>query len=122
MHEIFKVPVLINNNNVVHLFRAVGAEEFYSIMRLNRFTIPPYISANVKYFGVDFDETLTFANRKQFVDIIAVFEVEVLYDKLMQIGDFTHIDAFLFKKGTVIIHSEHLDFFNNAIMHINHKY
>jgi len=90
-------------------------------MESKRFSLPPDKSTNVKYFGVDYSETVEFADLIQFIDIVAVIEVSVSYEKLLQIGDFTHVDVFLFKKGTVIIHTEDLNDFNNAIKYIEHK-
>jgi len=41
---------------------------------------------------------------------------------LLRIGDFTQVDAFLFKKGTVIIHAENLDEFNGAVKYVLQRY
>ena len=45
----------------------------------------------------------------------------VSHDILLQIGDFTHVDVFLFKKGTVIIQADDINDFNNAVRYIEHK-
>ena len=102
------MPLFDNKNGVISLYRAVCAEEFYSIMQTREFSLPPDKSTTVKYFGVDYDETLLFANKIQFVDIVAVIEVAISHDILIDIADFTHVDTFLFKHGTVIIQSENL--------------
>ena len=39
-----------------------------------------------------------------------------------EIGDFTHVDPFIFKSGTVIISADDLEFFNNSIQELIHKY
>ena len=113
-------PYFESNNGIVRLFRAVSADEFYSIMESMRFSLPPDRSTNVKYFGVDYNETVEFANIIQFIDIVAVIEVGVSHEILLQVGDFTHVDVFLFTKGTVIIQAEDLCVFNNAIKYIKH--
>ena len=108
-------------DDVVYLYRAVSAAEFYSIMQSKQFSVLPTAS-NVKYFGLDFGETLNFAEKIGVLDIVAVVEVSVLRLTLEQIGDYTHVDPFLFKKGTVIIQQEHLNEFNAAIKSIRHRY
>ena len=121
MTEYIKIPYFENNNGIARLFRAVSADEFYSIMESKKFSLPPDKSTNVKYFGIDFDETVAFANKIQFIDIVAVVEVGISHDVLLQIGDFTHVDIYLFKKGTVIIQAEYLSDFNNNIKYLKHK-
>ena len=119
MHH--EIPKFIINDEVVRLFRAVCADEFYSIMESKQFALPPNMTTHVKYYGVDYNETVAFANLIQFIDIVAVVEVGVPLSTLLQIGDFTHVDTFLFKSGTVIIHSENLADFNKSIQYIEHK-
>jgi hypothetical protein len=122
MNNHFKIPVFLDNNGIVRLFRAVSSDEFYSIMQSKKFALLSDKTTSVKYFGVDYNETVEFANKIQLIDIVAVVEVGVLHDTLLQIGDFTHVDTFLFKKGTVIIQEENLDDFNNAIKYIEHRF
>jgi len=43
-------------------------------------------------------------------------------DVLEHIGDYTNVDITLFKTGTVEIHPEHLDEFNDSIIEIIHRY
>jgi len=47
--------------------------------------------------------------------VVAVFAVTIKYEILEQIGDFTIVNPFLFKKGTVEIHETVLDKFNSAL-------
>jgi hypothetical protein len=122
MNEINIIPDFIVNNNLVCLFRAVSADEFYSIFETKQFSLPPDKSTSVKYFGVDYNETFDFANKIQFIDIVAIVEISVPHNILLQIGDFTHVDSFLFKKGTVIIQSEDLETFNNNIKYIKQRF
>jgi hypothetical protein len=121
MNEHISIPCLENNNGVTRLFRAVSADEFYSVMESKQFALPPDKSTSVKYFGVDYNETVEFADKIQLIDIVAIVEVGISHEILLQIGDFTHVDAYLFKSGTVIIQSENLDEFNNIVKYIEHK-
>jgi len=111
----------VRKSKLTRLFRAVGFEEFYSIMQSNKFSVQPD-GTHVKYFGVDPGETLEFANKIINIDVVAVIEVGVLEDTLKRIGDFINVDPFLFKSGTVEIHVEYLEEFNSAIQYIIHKY
>ena len=105
----------------ISLYRAVGVEEFASIIELSKFTIPD-CGVGVKYFGLNFEETLVFANDNFNNGIIAIFEATIAKNILEEIGDFTHVDRFIFKSGTVIISAEDLEVFNNSIQEIIHKY
>jgi hypothetical protein len=78
--------------------------------------------ADTKYFGIDFNETLEFANKVFNAELVAIFEVKIPLKILSIIGDFTHVDPYLFKKGTIEIHSENLDVFNTSIFELAHKY
>jgi hypothetical protein len=91
-------------------------------MQSKLFSLPISKVSNVKYFGVDYEETVAFANKIQLIDIVAIIEAGVLYDTLLRIGDFTHVDSFLFKKGTIIIQAEDLHEFNKAVQYIEHRY
>ena len=105
----------------VSLYRAIGESEFYSIMRTKRFSFWSR-SAKVKYFAKDLEETVIFANKAFATDIVAVLEIIVNKRVLEQVGDFTNADTTLFKTGTVEIHPEHIDEFNDAITEIIHRY
>jgi len=107
-------------NTTTSLYRAMGAEEFESVMLTKTFTLYKG-KADVKYFGMDFDETLRFADKAFNKDLVAVIEVIVDKSVLERIGDFTHVDPFLFKCGTVEIQPEHLNEFNSAIFNILHR-
>ena len=107
--------------DIISLYRAVGAEEFYDIIQTKRFSVLPNW-VNVKYFGLDFKETLSFANKNINLGIVAIFEVRVPKNILIETGDFTHVDPFIFKSGTVEIPEIYLDKFNNAICELIHRY
>jgi len=102
------------------LYRAVGVDEFSSIIRTKEFTVLEH-GLHVKYFGLDFDDTLCFADKDFNIDVVAIFEIEVIEEELKKIGDFTHVDPYIFKRGTVEIRADHLTSFNNAILRITHK-
>jgi hypothetical protein len=52
--------------------------------------ITPFnLSAKVKYFANELEETIKFANKAFATDIVAVLEVIVQKDVLERIGDFT---------------------------------
>ncbi len=70
---------------------------------------------DAKQFGVDFLETSKFANWAKSDTII---EVVVDRNMLNKIGDFTHVDPFLFKSGTITINSNVIDDFNSIIKEI----
>ena len=118
METSYSTPIFEENNGIVCLYRAVSSDELYSIMQLNQFTLSPMSTGNVKYFGVDFSETVAFANISNLIDLVAVFEVGILLETLLTIGDFTHVDTFIFNKGTVIIQEENLNDFNKAIKYM----
>ena len=104
-----------------NLYRAVGIEEYYDITRTKKFAVLPNW-VNVKYFGLNFEETLLFANKNVNIGIVAIFEVKIAKDVLLKTGDFTRVDTFIFKSGTVEIPGEYLEEFNNAIQELTHKY
>ena len=104
------------------LYRAVGVEEYLSIVRNKCFTIhPDGLGAEVKYFGNDFDETLKFVNSALGKSYVAIFEVSIQKSIVNAIDDKTPVDATIFKSGTVVIQSGDLDFFNKNIHCILHK-
>ena len=116
-----KTTEYIPTEDSLSLFRAIGESEFYSVMRTKRFSFWRR-SAKVKYFANDLAETIKFANMAFATDIVAVLEITVVKDVLERIGDFTNVDSTLFRAGTVEIHPEHLEEFNNAIIDIIHRY
>jgi len=114
-----KLKECVKTPSTTKLYRAVGVEEYYSIMRTRKFSIGRGV--DVKYFGLDFGETLKFANTPIGRTSVAVFEVIVNKSIMEKIADFTVVDLFIFRKGTVIIYEENLDLFNSAIISIVHK-
>jgi hypothetical protein len=105
----------------VILYRAIGLAEYNSILEKGMFSLRPN-GLESKYFGMDFDETLDFANRVFNVHVVAIVEATIARDVLDLIGDFTRVDPSVFKSGTVEIHEEHLDRFNKAVIDIKHIY
>ena len=111
----------MDNKETVTLFRAVGFYELKNIMETGLFTLRPN-GLESKYFGWDFEETLVFANKIFNVHVVAILELEVEKCVLNSIGDFTRVDSTVFKSGTVEVHKEHLDKFNNAVLNIKHVF
>lgn len=97
----------------------MSLEEFYQIIETGTFevSIRGYYG---KQFGLKFEETLEFANR--FKDIGAIVEVKLPRDQLSRIADFTHVDPFIFKSGTITRNIEPLEEFNKIIREIKHKF
>ncbi|WP_027092750.1 RHS repeat domain-containing protein [Cohnella thermotolerans] len=111
--------ILKESDQFINLYRAVGADEFYQVMESGSFKVSP-MGFDGKQFGLNFDDTLKFAEK--YKDIAAIVEVKVSKTELDKIADYTHVDPFIFKNGTLTIHLEHLDDFNKIIQAINHKY
>jgi hypothetical protein len=107
-------------SDVISIYRAVGQEECYSIIQTGLFSLSD-ASAGVKYFGLDFSETVDFSCRDINRHVFAVMEVIISKSVLHDIGDFTYVDTFIFKTGTVIIHEEDLDKFNCSVIKIIQK-
>ena len=105
----------------VSLFRAVGFVEFCSVMETGLFTLRPN-GLESKYFGLDFGETLVFANKVFNIHVVAIVETIVDKSVLNNVGDFTKVDSSVFKSGTVEVHKEHLDEFNSSVSGIKHVF
>ena len=111
----------MKKDQVVTLFRAVGFTEFVNIMEIGIFTLRPN-GLESKYFGMDFNETLDFANKVFNVHVVVIVETEIEKSVLDNIGDFTKVDTSVFKSGTVEVHKENLDKLNDAIRKIKHVF
>ena len=111
----------MKKDETVRLFRAVGFAEFCSIIDTGLFTLRPN-GLESKYFGMDFDETLVFSNMVFNIHVVAIIETVVDRSVLNRVGDFTKVDSSVFKSGTVEVHKEHLDEFNDAILEIKHVF
>lgn len=105
--------------SLTSLYRAVGPDEFYDVMKTGEFNVIPN-GLQAKQFGLSFEETLKFADK--YSDIGAIIEVKVPTSVLNKIGDFTQVDKFIFKSGTVTIHADKLGEFNKIIQELIHKY
>lgn len=109
-----------SKERIVEIYRAVGLKEYFVIMESEKFSCYSF-GAEVKYFGLDFDETLTFANQLINIEVVAIIAVKIWEEDLHRVGDFTHVDSQIFKQGTVEIPLENLDEFNEAIWGMVHK-
>ena len=76
----------------------------------------------MKYFGKDIADTIRFAEKTINNNTAAVVEVEIPRNIVERIGDFSSVDPFLFRHGTVEIWEDDLDEFNDAIINIVHKF
>jgi len=110
---------VINSSEITSIYRAVGPQEYYSVLDSGKFSkIPQALQA--KQFGVDLQDTINFAER--YSDIAAVLEVKIPKTILDKVGDFTHVDTRIFKNGTISIQPYNLDEFNKYIKEILHIY
>ncbi|WP_275444447.1 RHS repeat-associated core domain-containing protein [Delftia tsuruhatensis] len=103
------------------LYRAVGPEEFNSIMKTKQFSFPPN-GSEMKQFGFQFDEVLKFSNFQS--DYAAIIRVDIPTNIL---GNFniTHgqIDPFIFRSGVLTIQGiDDLNKLNQSLRSINHAY
>ena len=103
--------------DIITLYRAVGADEYYSVMDINKFETCIGMT-EVKYFALDFKEITVYADKSYNTDVVAIFEIIAKRSSVERIGDFTRVDPSIFKSGTVIIHEEDIDEFNQAIISI----
>jgi len=99
----------------IFIYRAVGVEEYYSIIDNHKFICDPQMS-EVKYFAFDFEETLLYANKAYNSDVVAIFQTRLKKCDLNRLGDFTHVDPSIFKSGTVIVQLDKLDLFNACVI------
>jgi len=106
---------------IIYLYRAVGIDEYAKIIKTNKFEILEH-GLQVKYFGLNYKETLDFADKTINKDLIAIFEILIKIKCLNNLGDFTNVDSVIFKNGTVEIQADRLDEFNKAIISILHYF
>ena len=111
----------MRKDQIFKLFRAVGFTEYADIIETGIFSLRPN-GLESKYFGMDFNETLDFANKVFNIHVVAIVETEIGKRVLENIGDFTKVDISVFKSGTVEVHKENLDNFNKAISKIKHVF
>lgn len=115
----FSKNLFKGTDNLTSLYRAVGPDEFYEIMETGTFNVVP-TGMQAKQFGLSFKETMKFAEK--YSDIGAIIEVKVPSSMLDDLADYTHVDRFIFKDGTITIDADKLDDFNKIIQDISHKY
>jgi len=75
-------------------------------MKTGKFSMIPN-GMQAKLFGLSFEETMAFAEK--FKDIGAIIEVKIPTAALKSLADFTQVDPFIFKSGTITIHVDKLD-------------
>ena len=110
-----------NVSNTVELwYRTVGVSEYQSIMNTNAFSNTAN-STSVKYFGLSAEETEKYANK--YPEYVAVFKVTVtkdFHDYIVNVKGTTHVDAFLFKSGTIVVEPEDISALNRNVVAIEH--
>jgi len=111
----------MSNSNLIKLYRAVGYIEFCNIISTKKFSLRVN-GLEAKYFGMNFDETLDFANKVFNIHVVAIIETTIDEQLIKEIGDFTMVDTTVFKSGTVEIDKLSLDRFNDSIIEIKHVY
>jgi len=109
-----------SQHNKTHIYRAVGADEYKLILRTKQFAVLEH-GLQVKHFGLNYLETLDFADKDFNIDVSAILEVEIDSAVLKEIGDFTNVDTYIFRSGTVEISSDRLTEFNEAVLTVTHK-
>ena len=107
-----------DKNGLVCLYRAIGSEEYYSLKDSGKFDVVEGVSANVKYFGVSRKETEAFADLAYNIHAVSVVMALVKKKELKKFADFTPLDEFLFKAGTVTIHEGDLNKLNEIVVRI----
>jgi hypothetical protein len=108
-----------DENGVICLYRAIGIDEYYALRDSKRFEVAEGISADVKYFGVSRKETEAFADLAYNIHAVSIVRVLVKKEELAGFADFTHLDEFLFRAGTVTIYGADLNKLNKIIMRLD---
>ncbi|WP_255593505.1 RHS repeat-associated core domain-containing protein [Acidovorax sp. sic0104] len=105
----------------ISLYRAVGPEEFYSLINGGRFAFGPN-GATMKQFGFKLDETLKYANWS--TDYAAIIRADIPRSALKDLSvSFGQIDAYIFRNGVVTVEGQRaLDALNRAVITIKHAY
>ena len=111
----------MSNDSIIKLYRAVGYIEFSKIINTRKFSLR-LNGLEAKYFGMNFEETLDFANKVFNIHVVAIVEAVIDEHTLKEIGDFTLVDTTVFKSGTVEIDKNHLTRFNDSVKEIKHIY
>jgi len=111
----------MSDNSIIKLYRAVGYIEFSKIISSKKFSLRTN-GLEAKYFGMNFKETLDFANKVFNIHVVAIIETTIKEKIVKEIGDFTMVDTTVFKSGTVEIDKFNLDRFNDSIIEIKHVY
>jgi hypothetical protein len=108
-----------NKDDVVEIYRAVGPNEYADIVATNRFRASGRGSLDAKQFGISLIETKLFSssafNRAKDMHVVAA---KIRRSDLNRLADFTRVDEFMFKGGTVTIQPENLDDFNSSLLGI----
>jgi len=109
------------NNEVSLFFRAMDENELYMALETQMFALHPE-RAQVKYFGLNLNETLAFANHPINSQLVGIVEARVHADFLTKIENSIQVDTFIFKSGTVVVNAQQLASLNAHIISIRQVY
>jgi uncharacterized protein RhaS with RHS repeats len=103
----------LEEKETVNLYRSVSKKELDQLQETGKFQTV-YGGMEFKQFGKSLQETKAFRDTMDPANHIVGVTVDK--DRLDRIGDFTPVDAFNFRSGTVSIHENDLDAFNASII------
>ncbi|AEV68704.1 transglutaminase-like domain-containing protein [Acetivibrio clariflavus] len=102
----------------VDLYRAVGPDEFYDIINTNRFNVVEHAYSG-KQFGFSFDEILELTD--SLPESAAIFKARIPKDVFVKL-DFTPLDTFTLKSGSLTVPGDLLEIFNNNLIDLQHVF
>lgn len=109
----------VANSGTTTLYRAVSPAEYSSIMKFGQFSFGP-AGSEMKQFGFNLNEVLTFANFE--TDYAAIVKAEIPTNFLGSFNVSNGIDPFIFKSGVLTVNKSGLDLFNSIVTNIGHAY
>jgi len=107
-------------NTITVWFRAVGVEEFLSLMDTKKFSTRE-VSSSMKQFGLSLEETIKYADKKINKEYVSILKITLKVEAL-DLQDYeAKPDPFIFKSGTVTIQKENLEKLNDYILSIEQE-
>jgi hypothetical protein len=116
-------------DDLVSLFRAVEPEEFVDIMKVGDFRTASRVIDGVEYtntslpkqFGFVFDEVLRLADSPSLQGTAAIVETKIPKNLLHKL-DLTPVDESILRSGSVTVHHDILELFNQLKTPPTHKF
>ncbi|HZG13658.1 MAG TPA: polymorphic toxin-type HINT domain-containing protein [Candidatus Bathyarchaeia archaeon] len=109
------------NSPYIDLFRAIEQPELDDLKQNNyKFRIVP-TGFQVKQFGVNYEEVRRLSKSAVFKNTIAIVRARIpktMYNQL----DHTPVDPFYLKSGSVSVHPDMIDKFNESLIEVEIKY